>query len=155
MTAVAVTATVSNATAATATTPAAAAVSNGYGLGRVVGVGIDIDQSALTAALGNAARAGLSEVCQWACLDFTQLADERVRQELERAVVGMCAEAAQSNDPTAPVKSNNDAVAQSNDVVETSEGLFDVILCNPPYLSAPSVRHLVTPFPHIYTHWMV
>ena len=109
----------------------------------MVGVGVDIDQSALTAASGNAARAGLTGVCRWACHDFAQLADERVRHDLASAV-SACEESAQSNDHTAPVKSSmDDSVAQSNDhtaPVKEREGIFDVILCNPPYLSAPSVR---------------
>ena len=84
------------------------------GLGRVVGVGVDIDQSALSAASGNAARASLTGVCRWACHDFAQLADERVRQDLASAV-SACEESAQSNDHTAPVKmSIDDSVAQSN-----------------------------------------
>ena len=136
-------------------------VANSSGLGRVVGVGVDLDPSALSAANSNAARASLTGVCRWACHDFAQLADERVRRDLERAV-NACEEAAQSNDRAAPVKVLNDSSAASHsnkregDGMSTTaaavaagggftplrherDGLFDVIVCNPPYLSAPSV----------------
>ena len=116
-------------------------------LGRVVGVGVDLDKSALSAANSNAARANLTGVCRWACHDFSQLGEERVRRELMGAV-SACEEFLQSKDQTAPVKSDDTAVVQSNDrhMSTLRNGLFDVIMCNPPYLSAPSVRSCVNAY---------
>ena len=124
------------------------------GLGRVVGVGVDLDKSALSAANSNAARANLTEVCRWACHDFSQLGEVRVRREL-MSTVSACEDFFQSNDPTASVKSEDTAVVQSNDhhMFSPRNGLFDVIICNPPYLSAPSVcTYMRECVPFLSTH---
>ena len=123
------------------------------GLGHVVGVGVDLDETALSAANSNAARANLTEACRWACHDFAQLGEVPMRRELMSAV-SACEEFFQSKYQTAPVKYDDTAVVQSNDhhVSTPRDGLFDVIICNPPYLSAPSVFTCVNVYlPSLYT----
>ena len=92
----------------------------------VCGVGMDVDPVALAAAAGNAAAVGVGNRCQWVLGDFTRLHEPAVRAALAAALH----EVAGRPDP---------------DTADTSrDGMFDLIICNPPYLSSRAAKGRVT-----------
>ena len=90
-----------------------------------IGVGVDLDERALGTAEINAARNG-QPACAWVRADFGQLHTQTVRHLLTNAIQGC--ESSQAD--------------VSN--VGPRGGLFDVILCNPPYLSSRAAAGRVT-----------
>jgi len=93
----------------------------------VVGVGLDLDPVALAAAQGNADALGVSPRCAWVTGDFARLHAPATRAALAAALTAVCG-------PPGP----------GPGLGTDHAGMFDVIVCNPPYLSARAAHGRVT-----------
>ena len=104
----------------------------------VLGVGVDLDTNALKYAVINANNAGQTD-CAWISADFGQLHTPDVRTRLIDAVLSCRTQRDLKSTEYKHLK------RESRDVVgREGEGLFDIILCNPPFLSSKATAGRVT-----------
>lgn len=100
---------------------------------RGLGVGIDMDMKALSAALINADRNG-PFICSWVAADFGLLHTSSVRTAVANAVISC--EGKGRDILTSKIETEAEAVQD--------DGLFDVIICNPPFLSSLAAAGRIT-----------
>lgn len=94
---------------------------------RGLGVGVDMDLKALSTASINADRNGPYS-CEWVAADFGLLHTASVRTAITNAVI----------------LSESKGINLSNVEGMQDDGLFDVIICNPPFLSSLAAAGRVT-----------
>ena len=99
----------------------------------VLGVGVDLDTNALKYAVINANNAGQTD-CAWISADFGQLHTPDVRTRLIDAVLSCRTQR--------DLKSTEYKHWRRES--REGEGLFDIILCNPPFLSSKATAGRVT-----------
>jgi methylase of polypeptide subunit release factors len=96
-----------------------------------IGVGVDLDEDALRTAERNA-ELNFQTACEWVPANFGELHLDGVRSRLVDAVL-QCESRHGSRGETLEF-----------DIKADGDGLFDVILCNPPFLSDRAARGRVT-----------
>ena len=111
----------------------------------VIGVGVDLDSNALRYAEMNANDANQT-ACGWMSADFGQLHSLEVRTRLVDTVI-KC-ETQRGLENTDNNIQNTDAISNTEvrevDNERGGQGLFDIILCNPPFLSSKATAGRVT-----------
>ena len=98
-----------------------------------LGVGIDMDLKALSTASINADRNGPFS-CTWVAADFGLLHTSSVRAAVTNAVISC---EGNGSDILSPVAETGTEAVQD-------DGLFDVIICNPPFLSSLAAAGRIT-----------
>ena len=96
-----------------------------------LGVGIDMDMEALSTASINADRNGPFS-CNWVAADFGLLHTSSVRTAVTNAVMSCEGKGSDISSPEAETEAVQD------------DGLFDVIICNPPFLSSLAAAGRIT-----------
>lgn len=102
---------------------------------RGLGVGVDLDLKALSTASINADKNG-PFACAWVAADFGLLHTSSVRTTVTNAVISCEGNGSDVSSPVTQTETETEAVQD--------DGLFDVIICNPPFLSSLAAAGRIT-----------